>query len=215
MNPEKTAKQVASLLMMAYNHTVPDQSANDLLSNPLTKELFSLANTMRPGPSGKRFRLGSKALKAIGKAARTRVPLMDFYPLENCCDKLSEFVVEELDVNTPRSHVHDRLRQRVLTFLNTFDSQGEWEIVLAVRNIARNDLPFTVGITNFYEMNDEQFSRWGRRYLSGQYHPKDDIPLYQGWMHQQAAFRLPVPASASKTRHHRHLDQRLVPSQPG
>jgi len=176
MSPEKAAKQAANWLMLAFKSIVPDNYTVG-------------AGHFRKGPSGQSFLLKSESLEPFSSAARKLVPLIDYYPLEKCIDHLTNYVVEEKDAGTPLPRVHEHLRQKVLQFLQSFASQGEWEVVYAVRGVNCSEGPFTLGQCRFYLMDDHQFALWGRRFATGRYNPPANAPLFQSWVQHEAALR--------------------------
>lgn len=187
MTPEKAAKQAANLLMFAFKDAILDSPS---------LAVGSAAHSVRLGPSGQRFVLRAEGLEALSKAARQLVPLLDTYPLEKVIDHLAAYVVEEKDVDTPLPQVHDRLRGRILQFLQGLASQGEWEVVYAVRCVDLSGGPFTIGPCSFYTMDDHQFRLWGQRFAAGLYAPPDDAPLLSTWFQHESALLDQVVASA-------------------
>lgn len=187
MSPEKAARKCADLLMLAFKYTFLDDPS---------VQVGLIAHGYQRGPSGMRYLLKSESFAATNKAARKLVPLIDLYPLEKCISHLRTLVVEEKDRGTQLSLAHENLRLKVLQFLRTFASQGEWEVVLAVRGVDPNEGPFSVGSCNFLLMDDAQFHLWGRRFATSRYEPPDDAPLYQEWFHHEAALRGQVVAAA-------------------
>lgn len=183
MSPDKAAKQAANLLMLAFKNIVPDDYTVG-------------AGHFRKGPSGQNFVLSPVSIEAAGSAARKLIPFIDYFPLEKCSDRLIDFVVEEKDVDTALSQVHEHLRQKVVHFLRGFASQGEWELVIAVNGINVSEGPFSLGECSFYLMDDQRFALWGRRFASGRYNPTHDDPLFQSWLQYEGALRGQVVAAA-------------------
>jgi hypothetical protein len=176
MSPEKAAKLAANCLMLAFKNIVPDNCAG-------------ASGHFRRGPSEQVFLLKPECLEALSSAARKLVPLIDFYPLEKCTDLLANYVVAEKDAGTPLYQVHERLRQKVLQFLQSFISQGEWEVVYAVRGVNCSEGSLALGQCRFYLMDDHQFALWGRRFATGRYDPPNDAPLFQSWVQHDGVLR--------------------------
>lgn len=187
MSPEKAAKKSANLLMLAFKDTSPDDPS---------VQVGLIAHGYQPGPSGQRYLLRSEAFAATTKAARNLAQLIDLYPLEKCISLLRTFVVEEKDRGTPLPQVHENLRVKILQFLQSFASQGEWEVVLAVRGIDLTEGPFSVGPCSFSLMDDAQFHLWGRRFATGKYVPPESGPVFQEWFQHESALRGQVVAAA-------------------
>jgi hypothetical protein len=183
MSPEKAATQAANWLMFAFKSIVPDN--------------YSVAaGSFRAGPSGQSFMLKPESLAAISSAARKLAPFLDYFPLEQCFERLASYVVEEKDAGTPLPQVHDRLRKKILLFVQGFASQGEWEVVYAVRAVDCSEGPFTVGPCRVYQMDEQQFRLWGRRRATGRYDPPGNAPLSESWFRQEGALQGQIVAAA-------------------
>jgi hypothetical protein len=177
MSPEKAAKLAASTLMQAYKKiSLFDQS----------EEVGLIAHSIRAGPSGRSYLLRSDAQLAIRKAARHLVAFLDSFPMDKCWARLADFVVEEKDSTTPLSQVHDRLRINVLTFIQAFASQQQWEVVYAVRGMDISDGPISISACSFSLMDEHQFLLWGRRETTGTYDPPLDARVGNDWRTFQA-----------------------------
>lgn len=116
--------------------------------------------------------------------------------MERCIDHLTNYVVEEKDAGTPLPQLHERLRQKVLQFLQSFASQGEWEVLYAVKGVNSSEGAFTLGQCSFYLMDDNQFALWGRHFATGRYTPPANAPLFQSWVQHEAALRGHIVAVA-------------------
>jgi hypothetical protein len=176
MSPEKAAKQAANGLMLAFKSIVLDDHTLG-------------AGHFRAGPSGQSYLLKPKSLEAFSSTARKLVPLIDYYPLEKCISHLETYVLAEKDASTPLPQVHERLRQKVLQFLQSFASQGEWEVLYAVKGVNTSEGAFTLGQCSFYLMDNHQFDLWGRRFATGRYNPPANSQLFQSWVQCEGALR--------------------------
>jgi Protein of unknown function (DUF2934) len=186
MTPEKAAGLAANLLILAFKDATLDDGS---ISVGLEQGSTHLAK------SEKHYLLKSGGMMATKKAARKLVPLLDFYPLEQCIQRLTTVVIELKDTGTPLANAHEGIRKQVLQFLQTFSTQGQWEVVHAVRGINPSECSFTLGTCHFYVMDDDQFSLWGRRMATGRYDPPNNAPLFQSWFQQEAALRGQVVAA--------------------
>jgi hypothetical protein len=186
MTPEKGAKLAANLLILAFKDITLDDGSISVAREP---------HDVRLGPSEQPYLLRLGCQTAIRKAARKLGPLLDFYPLEKCIDRLATFVVEVKDAGTPLADAHDRIRVRVLQFLQTLATQGEWEVLYAVRGTNPSECPFTLGPCQYYLMDDRQFELWGRRMAIGRYNPPNNAPIFQSWFQQEAVLRGQVVAT--------------------
>jgi hypothetical protein len=187
MSPEKTAKQVANLLMVVFKEAA--------VGNPTESEMMAPHGHHR-APSGQSYLLKAASYDALNRAAAKLSALMDGYPVKPCIGHLKDIAIVEKDRGTPLAQAHDRMRIKVLDFLRGFENQGQWEAVFAVREIDPNRGPFQIGPCSFYLMDDEQFALWGRRFYSGRYEPPPGAPLYQDWVREEAPMRGQFVAAA-------------------
>lgn len=187
MSPEKTAKQVANLLMMVFKEAA--------VGSPTESEMLA-AHGHHRAPSGQSYLLKAASYDALNRAAAKMAALMDGYPVKPCIGHLTEIAVAEKDSGTSLAQAHERMRAKVLDFLRGFENQGQWEAVFAIRGIDPNPGPFQIGPCSFYLMDDEQFALWGRRFSSGRYDPPPGAPLFQAWVRDEAPMRGQFVAAA-------------------
>jgi hypothetical protein len=187
MTPEKAAKSAANLLILAFKDATRDDGSISAALQPHSTYL---------GPSEQRYLFRVDGAAAIKKAARNLVPLLDFYPIDKCIERLRAIVIAVKDAGTPLPDAHERIRQEVLQFLQAFSRQGEWEVAYAVRGINPSECPFALGACRFYIMDNNQFLLWGRRMATGRYDPPDNAPLFQSWLQQESVLRGQVVATA-------------------
>ena len=172
MSPEKAARLVSNQLMGVFRELNQFDTSEDLGFD---------AHSIRISPLEDRYLFRLKQLDAIDRAARKLVPFIDSYPIEDCVSMLSDFLLEEKDARSLLAEVHSNLQKRILNFISTFDSQGEWEVAQACRGIDIDRVDGPVGPCEFYEMDKERFRLWGQRYSSGNYNPPVTTNVCHSW----------------------------------
>ncbi len=178
MSTGKAARAVVNNLIQAFKliELDSDQTDFDILQ----------PHYNRLAPSGRRFRLNRSCIEAIGKATSKVQEVIGSYPRHNAFNSLTDVVVAVRDLDVLVENAYEELMKAVTEWVQTVNSLGQWEVLIAIRGIQHFAEPFRIGRCEFYRMDDKLFALWGQRWTTGQYDPPSNSGIFRDWFSQES-----------------------------